>query len=218
MKLITIIICTAAFLCSCSENKTADTTVQTDSTAIKTDTTAKTNDNTSAAPMDSLAMMKAWQAYMTPGQVHAMLAKSNGTWSEEVTMWMSPEAPPSRSNATAVNKMVLGGRYQESRHTGNFNGMPFEGISMLGYDNAKKTFESSWVDNMGTGITYMEGTWDSTAKTINFKGKTLDPSTGKDMDIRQTFTLVDDNKQKMEMFANQGGKEVKTLEILLTRK
>lgn len=27
--------------------------------------------------------------------------------------------------------------------------MPFEGISTLGYDNAKKTFFSTWIDNMG---------------------------------------------------------------------
>jgi hypothetical protein len=35
--------------------------------------------------------------------------------------------------------------------------MPFEGISTLGYDNAKKTFFSTWIDNMGTGMMVMEG-------------------------------------------------------------
>ncbi len=44
----------------------------------------------------------------------------------------------------------------------------FEGMSLMGYDNAKKVFMSSWVDNMGSGIMQMEGTWDPNTKTINF--------------------------------------------------
>ena len=222
MKLIALTICSAILLLSCTDNKTSDTTTNADTSATKMDTMTKKVDTSSttaaaAAPMDSAAMMKSWQAYMTPGQVHAMLAKSNGTWKEDVTMWMSPGAPPTKSTSSVVNKMVLGGRYQEAHHTGTFNGMPFEGISMIGYDNMKKVFQSSWVDNFGTGISNMEGTWDSTSKTINFKGKMMDPMTGKEMEERQLFTIIDDNHQKVEMFANQNGKEVKTMEIALTR-
>ena len=162
--------------------------------------------------------MKAWQSYMTPGDVHKMLASSNGTWNEEITMWMAPGAPPTKMSATAENKMILGGRYQESDHTGTMNGMPFEGKNLLAYDNAKKIFLSTWVDNMGTGMTQMQGTWDAATKTINFTGTSVDPTTGKDMNIRQTFTIVDNDHQKMEMFATVNGKELKTMEINLTRK
>jgi hypothetical protein len=52
--------------------------------------------------------------------------------------YMAPDTPSQKNTATCVNKMILGGRYQSSTHTGSFNGMPFEGISTLGYDNAKK--------------------------------------------------------------------------------
>ena len=58
------------------------------------------------------AASKAWMAYMTPGEMHQMLAKDDGEWNEEITMWMAPGAPPSKSTATAVNKMIMGGRYQ----------------------------------------------------------------------------------------------------------
>ncbi len=162
--------------------------------------------------------MKAWQDYMTPGDVHKMLASSDGTWNEDITMWMAPGAPPTKSTSTAENKMILGGRYQESIHTGSFNGMPFEGRNLLAYDNAKKVFLSTWVDNMGTGMEELQGTWDAATKTINFTGTIVDPMTGKDMNIRQTFTLIDNNNQKMEMYATQNGKETKTMEINLTRK
>jgi len=222
MKQITIAICTATvlFFFSCNDNKTEDNTTSNDSTTATTTITdtSKMTEQTMAPQMDSASMMKAWESYMTPGDVHKMLAKSNGTWSEEVTMWMDPSKPPTTSKATAVNKMILGGRYQQSTHTGNMMGMPFEGVSTLGYDNGKKMLVSSWVDNMGTGIMYLEGTWDSTSHTANMKGKAVDPMTGKDMDVRETFTMIDDKNQKLEMFVTQGGKEMKTMEILFKRK
>lgn len=162
--------------------------------------------------------MKAWMSYMTPGDIHKMMAKDDGEWNEEITLWMAPGAPPTKSTAIAINKMIMGGRYQESKHTGSFMGMPFEGYSLVGYDNAKKIFVSTWIDNMGTGIMFMEGKWDEKTKSIHFTGNTTDPSTGKDIAVREVFTWIDANKQKMEMFTNQGGKEFKSMEIQFTRK
>ena len=70
---------------------------------------------------------------------------------------------------------------------------------------------------MGTGIMYMEGTWDDATKSANFKGKSTDPATGKEMDIREVFTIVNDNTQKMEMYCTQNGQEMKSMEIVFTR-
>ncbi len=162
--------------------------------------------------------MKAWQEYMEPGAMHKMMASWDGEWDEEITHWMEPGAEGTQSKATCVTKSLMGGRYSESRHTGNFFGMPFEGIGVLAYDNAKKVFVSTWVDNMGTGVMIMEGKWDPGTKTITFKGKATDPMTGKDMEMRETFRIVDDNKQVMEMFTVIDGKEFKNMELTLTRK
>lgn len=167
---------------------------------------------------DQQADQKAWMEYMTPGSVHEMMAKSDGDWNEDITFWMAPDAPPTKSSGTVTNKMILGGRYQYSVHTGNMMGMPFEGINILGYDNARKVFQSSWIDNFGTGISNTEGTWDEGSKTIEFVGKSVDPMSGKEMDIRQTFKIIDDKSQFMEMYMTSNGKESKTMEIILTRK
>ena len=164
------------------------------------------------------AEMKAWMEYMTPGPMHQMLAKSDGVWNQDITMWMAPDAPPSKSTATCTNRMILGGRYQESKSTGSFEGMPFEGISTVGYDNTKKVFMSSWIDNMGTGIMYTEGKYDEKTKTIHFTGDCVDPMTGKEMKVRETFKIIDDNNQYMEMFMTKDGKEFKTMEIKFSRK
>ena len=112
---------------------------------------------------------------MTPGSSHQLLAKAEGEWTGEMTMWMAPDAPPMKSTVTNTNKMIMGGRYQVSTHKGDFMGQPFEGISTTGYDNAKKVFISNWVDNMGTGMMNMEGTWDEATKTMSMKGKISAP-------------------------------------------
>ena len=64
------------------------------------------------------AMMKAWEAYMTPGDVHKMMAKDDGTWDAEVSMWMSPDASPAKSTGSCTNTMIMGGRYQQSSFKG----------------------------------------------------------------------------------------------------
>jgi len=169
------------------------------------------NDNEAAA-------QKAWMAYMTPSNAHQMLAKSNGEWNEEMTMWMEPGAEPVKSTATAVNKMILGGRYQHSTHTGNVMGMPFEGVAITGFDNIKKVYVSTWIDNMGTGIMYSEGKWNEATKSVEFKGTGVDPMSGKELKIRQVMKIVDDNTETMEMFTTVDGKEFKSMEIKMTRK
>ncbi len=162
--------------------------------------------------------MNKWMAYMTPGEMHKMIAKADGQWNEELTMWMAPDAPPQKSTATCVNKMIMDGRYQESKHIGSFNGMPFEGYSLVGYDNARKVFQSTWIDNMGSGIMYLEGSYDPATKIVTLTGKQTDPITGEDMNIRETMKFIDDNTQLMEMYMTQKGKEYKSMEVKFSRK
>ncbi len=202
----------AAMVVSCTNNN--------ENTSMK-DTTSKEEKKElpPPPPLDSVAQMKAWQDYSSPSKVHEMIASWNGIWNAENTQWMDSKAPPAITKGTATNKMILGGRFQEMNYKGEIMGMPFEGIGTLGYDNALQIFTSTWIDNMGTGVMTMEGQWDEATKTINFKGKSTDPMTKKTMDMREVFTVIDANNQKMEMFGKgMDGKEFKMMEIKFTRK
>jgi hypothetical protein len=168
-----------------------------------------------AAAQDQQAMQK-WMEYMTPGDMHKMLESYNGNWTADVTMYM-PGQPPMTNKMTSTNTMILGGRYQQSVEKGSFNGMPFEGISTLGYDNLRKVFVNTWVDNFGTGVLVMEGGYDPTTKTINLYGSETDPMSGKTMKVHQTMKMVDNNNQLWQMFDVKDGKETKTMEIKATR-
>jgi hypothetical protein len=212
-KILSALFITATII-SCNENKTdANAAGKNDSTVAATD-----NSSTTAA-LTPQQQQEAWMSYMTPGNFHQMIAKDNGTWTADMTMWSAPDSPAVKTTGMVENSMILGGRYQQSKHTSSMWGMPFEGISTTGYDNAKKKFVSTWVDNMGTGIMTMEGTYDSTTRTMKLEGKCFDPATGKDCTMREEFTYVDDNTQKMQMFTTSGGvKEFKNMEMTFTRK
>lgn len=163
------------------------------------------------------AAQKAWEDYMTPGDMHKMMAKADGEWKYDMSMWMAPGTEPTKSTGTCTNRMILGGRYQESTFKGSFMGMPFEGISVTGYDNAKKMFHSNWIDNMGTGIMNSEGKWDDAAKAIVLMGKSFDPSSGKEMTTKTMMKIIDDNNHVMEMYMVDNGQDVKTMELKLTK-
>jgi Protein of unknown function (DUF1579) len=164
------------------------------------------------------AMMKAWQEYMTPGPMHQMLAKGVGEWTADVKMWMEPGKPPTESSGTGEIKSILGGRYFAGTYNGTFNGMTMTGQEITGYDNAKKKFFNTWIDNFGTGIMHLEGTYDERTKTYSYSGTEVDPMSGNDVPVRETIQIVNNDHHHMEMFMTKEGQEFKTMEIDYTRK
>lgn len=212
-SLLTVSLFAAFILTSCGDKKPAAPAEE------KKDTVAAKVEEAPAAPMDSAATAKAWMDFATPGDMHKWLADQSGKWSGEIKMWMDPAAPPTVTTGTAEFKMILGGRYQESVHKSDMNGMPFEGRGTTAYDNSKKVFLSSWIDNMGTGIMRMEGTWDEATKTMTMEGAQTDPTTGKDMKVKEICKYPDANTQTMEMYCTgPDGKEMKMMEISMKRK
>jgi hypothetical protein len=161
--------------------------------------------------------IKKYTAYMTPGAMQKMLAASDGKWSEDISLWMDPKQPPTKSTGTCENKMILGGRYQQANITGSFAGAPYEAQYIIGYDNILQLFFCSYVDNMGTGVLNMEGPYDPATKTITLTGTEMDPMSGKDMTMRETIQLVDDHTQVIAMYDITGGKNLKNMEIKLKR-
>ncbi len=207
------IVLTASILAAFISCKQAEDKARPD-TPLQPVNTAET---TTTAP-DSATIQKAWIEYMTPGEIHKQLALDNGKWNESITIWESPGAKPTTNKMTAESRMILGGRYQQMTHKGNFMGMDYEGIGTIGYDNASKKMVSTWVDNMGTGMMYMAADYDGKSPTMEFKGEVTDPVTKKAKPSREIFTIVDDNTRQIEMFdVAPNGTEFKNMEITMTR-
>ncbi|MEJ8817606.1 DUF1579 domain-containing protein [Lacibacter sp. H407] len=200
-----------AFFFTACNNETKTESTATDTTAAAPTTTSE------APPMDSAAMAKAWENFMTPGEMHKWMASHAGTWDAEVTSFM-PGAPPSTSKATEVVKMVMNGLYQEGNLSGTMMGMPFTGKSIMAYDNAKKQFALTWIDNLGSGLMLMTGQYDAATKTMHLNGTQTDPATGKDSKVRQEQKFIDDDNYVLTMYGDgPDGKEAKFMEATFKR-
>lgn len=162
-------------------------------------------------------MMAKWMEFATPGDAHKLLATMVGKWNLKVKMF-EPNKPPTEEPATSESKMILGGRYLEDHTRGTFMGQPFEGQGITGYDNLKKKYCGTWVDNFGTGIMPLEGTYDASTKTFTYASESPDVMTGKYTKSRMVDKITDNDHWTMQMFGNgPDGKEMMMMEIDYTR-
>ena len=209
MRLNVIILCFGTLLFSCNNEKKSGE----DKPAA--DTTAKA---VTEPPMDPATMSKAMEDFAKPGKMHQWLASLNGEWDATVIGYSDPSKPDT-SKVSQAYSMTLNGLYQEGKLTGNMMGMAFEGRSITGFDNAKKEFVSTWIDNLGSGIIIMTGSYDEGTKTMNLKGTQSNPVTGKDSGIRQVMKMLGDNTYTLEMYGDGAdGKEIKFMEGTFKRK
>jgi len=171
-------------------------------------------------------MMARMMEFAKPGENHKHLQELVGTWSYAVKWWMSPDAPPMESTGTTVSRSVMDGRYVISEHTGSMqmpgdNGkmmdMAFKGMAVEGYDNVKKKYVSSWIDNMGTGIMLSEGTYEPATKTLTYLAE-YEVMPGVKTKARQVIKHLDKDHHTMAYFEDRGGKEIKVMEISYSRK
>jgi hypothetical protein len=171
-----------------------------------------------AAPSEE-EMMAKWMAFATPGAGHEVLAQKVGSWDLEWSMFGPDGSSMGASKGTSEAKLIMDGRYLQDTTQGDAMGMPFLGVGTTGFDNIKQKYVSTWVDNMGTGITYAEGTYDAATKTFHYEWDVPDPMQGEYVDARGTERFLDKDHWVMESFTEgPDGKAYKSMEIRYTRK
>jgi hypothetical protein len=181
---------------------------------------AAQNQKVDGTPPGEADMMATMMKAAAPGEQHKHLARMAGDWEYTSKMWMAPGQPPEESKGTMHGEMVMGGRYVQHHWKGSFSGMPFEGMGTEGYDNMSKKFISSWIDNMGTGMMMSTGTCDDAGKVCTMTGDMPDPMSGQTVSTKGVITWIDNDHFKNEMFMKDpaSGNEMKTMEIVASRK
>jgi len=178
-----------------------------------------------SGPPDQAEMMKQMMEMGKLNENHKLLADSAGTWSYIVKFWPAPGAPVQESKGTATRKMIMNGRYLVGDYTGvmpmagpdgKMKPTTFKGMGLEAYDNVKKKFVATWMDNMGTGIMMIEGTYDDATKTLTSTGEE-EMMPGVKTPIREVIKYTDKNHMALEWFETQGGQEFKAMEINYTR-
>ena len=191
-------------------------------------------DNGASAPagqpsaVDMQKMMQQMTEMSKLNENHKLLSSLDGNWDYAIKFWMNPDpnAKPQESKGTATRKSIMGGRYvtmdvsgkmQMPDETGKMKDVTFKGMGIEGYDNVKKKFVASWVDNMGTGIEFSEGTYDPSTKSFTYTSE-IEMMPGMKTQVREVIKVADNNHMSLEWYENQGGQEKKTMEINYTKK
>ena len=104
--------------------------------------------------------------------------------------------------------MDVTGKMQMPGEDGKMKDMQFKGMGIEGYDNAKKKFVSSWIDNMGTGIQFSEGTYDPATKTFTYTSE-IEMMPGMKTPVREVIKVPDNNHMSSGVVRNprRPGKE-----------
>jgi len=194
--------------------------------ALTTSAVASDAKVSAAQKPDDAEMMAKMMELSKLNDNHKLLAATAGNWSYTVKMWMDPKGNPSESTGTAVRKAIMDGRFVTGEHSGKFKmpgadgkmkDMNFKGISLDGYDNVKQKFISTWIDNMGTGVMFLDGTYDASTKTFTFTGE-YEAMPGMKSKVREVIKNTDNNHMNMEYYEDRGQGEMKAMEINYTRK
>lgn len=169
-------------------------------------------------------MMKRCMEAGTPADAHKKLAALAGKWDYEGKFWM-PGAPEGETfKGTGEYKVLFDGRYLQQDVGGNMDGpdgqpMTFRGMGLMGFDNMKKQYFSTWIDNMSTGLMVGWGTADAAGKVITYTGEGADPMSGNlHQKFRNVVRIEGPDKHVFEMHGpGPDGKEYKQMEIVYTR-
>jgi hypothetical protein len=152
---------------------------------------------------------------MSPGEEHARLAKALvGDWTVRGKFYFSE--PATETDGTATFKAIMGGRYVQQDFATNLMGKPFEGRGVMGHDNTTKQYQSSWIDNMGTGMMNSVGEETEKGKSWTFKGTHNDPSGP--VATKEVMKVVSDKEFTFNLYRVEGGKESVLMELVYKRK
>ena len=108
--------------------------------------------------------------YVQPGELHKKLADYVGKWDCVTTMTMGPGAAAPVGKSTAEISWLMEGRWLKQETRGTFMNMPYHAFGLLGHDNFKQSFVSSWIDNQNTFKLDSEGRLLQDGKTLILYG------------------------------------------------
>ncbi|MBL8746834.1 MAG: DUF1579 domain-containing protein [Phycisphaerae bacterium] len=181
-----------------------------------------------SAPVMSPEMAQAMQrmeAYGALNENHAYLKQFEGEWDCTSKWWMSEGATPVENKCSSTAKVSFDGHFLIEKYTGNFTmgeGMPpqpFQGMCTMGYDNHRKQFVNTWIDNWTSGMMTEYGSASEGGRVFTFEGENYCCMNDKICKSKSVITFVNPDTRKMEMWApGLDGKVYKAMEMTLTHK
>ena len=169
-------------------------------------------------PPSPAALMKMMAEAGKPGPEHKKLQPFVGDWTFTMKMWTDPSQPPAELKGTIERKWILDGRFVQETLKSEFEGKPFEGLGLLGYDHAQKKFTVVRVCGL-CGIAAQSSVTSNSAGT-KFECATEEccPLSGEKVKGRDEIVIESNDRIVANVYKTINGKEVKVVEVVSVRK
>jgi hypothetical protein len=129
------------------------------------------SDDTARAKPSKEEMKKMMEEAARPAPEHEKLALDAGTWDADMTMWMDPKGPAETAKGLNVAKSTLGGLWLDEEFSGTFDGKPFTGRTIVGFDKSKQKYFGLWISSGGSSPEVVWGTANAAGDVITFEGE-----------------------------------------------
>ncbi len=177
---------------------------------------------------DMQKMMEIHKKATTPGPAHKALEAFIGEWKTTMTVWMGgPESPATTIEAgISTNEWLMDGRWLklETKAEKIDNPMmaafmPTHSVALLGYDNIKKKYVYTVVDNASTQMLRTLGVPERDGSAIVFYGEIDEPMMSEyDKPVKAAIRFKGKDKIVMEIYdLGMGEKNNKVVETVWTR-
>ncbi len=167
-------------------------------------------------------LMKMYMELASPGEEHKLLESLVGTWDTELKLWGQPGQDPMTATGTAVNTMILRGRFLLTESTGGEGPMKSESLSITGFDRRHKKYSLVVFDTWGTYYVMAAGSYDDATRTITMYGEDEDPVMGVTQKYDFILRIISQDKHVAEVvfkdFRTPNEEEFKAVEITYSRK
>jgi len=134
-----------------------------------------------------------WEA-PTPGERHEPLRYFVGEWDAEMRMSMTKGTPAEEGAFQSSMRMIMNGMYLEENVTSETPMGTFLGRGVIGFDESRQRYVSTWIDTDGSGIGMSEGYWDEEARVFEFTGEFPDMMTGELKTSRMMLQIDSENE------------------------
>ncbi len=181
------------------------------------------------SPEEMAKAMAEWMKLSAPSDYHKHLESMIGTWDTAHKMWWGgPGTPANESKGVSEVTWTLGRRFMREeiksefpmpREDGQMQNVSFTGIGYTGFDNYRKMYVGSWMDNMGTQMLGMKGAVDPSGKVFTFYGEMDEPMLNVHGRLVKYVTrVINNDKHVFEMYDLHAGDDYKVMEIVYTRR
>ncbi|MBN1820806.1 MAG: DUF1579 family protein [Prolixibacteraceae bacterium] len=172
-------------------------------------------------------LIKKWRRIQQPGEFHQLFKQMEGEW--KVKLIFHGGGQKWESECIAKNEILHGGRFLMEQiegeiyapdESGKMRPEPYSATRIIGYDNYKKAFCGTFVENQNSYILNYTGRYPLRGKTnrIDFYGLQDEPMLEiNDTMMKYTLTIEKENFYKWEVYALALGENSIAFEFIFIR-